>query len=300
MSKEFKRHRNPNSHLPGQAGHSGWGPWGGGRERKLGRGAGQGPELGDCRLLWGGREAGLGTRTGWVVPVFLITVPFSSRCCGPRRRFGVSGGVGGGGGGRGGRGRGGCGAAARSGLCTCGRGLDTLPRPGPRRRRRGRAARAASRAPWLPAAQAPGSAEPSSSKPRRARTAFTYEQLVALENKFRATRYLGCVRERLNLALSLSLTETQVKIWFQNRRTKWKKRTSAPKVRRRRRGGAPQPGTAAASGGAGQPRSAVGPGAHPFQTFLLLRGQRPLFPAAASFPLTAAGAPSRPSSGPPT
>ncbi|KAI4550726.1 hypothetical protein MJT46_018233 [Ovis ammon polii x Ovis aries] len=65
-------------------------------------------------------------------------------------------------------------------------------------------------------------AEPSSSKPRRARTAFTYEQLVALENKFRATRYLS-VCERLNLALSLSLTETQVKIWFQNRRTKWKK-----------------------------------------------------------------------------
>ncbi|XP_046885855.1 NK1 transcription factor related 2-like,a [Hypomesus transpacificus] len=61
-----------------------------------------------------------------------------------------------------------------------------------------------------------------SAKPRRARTAFTYEQLVALENKFRATRYLS-VCERLNLALSLSLTETQVKIWFQNRRTKWKK-----------------------------------------------------------------------------
>ncbi|KAM6956541.1 NK1 transcription factor related 2-like,a [Aplochiton taeniatus] len=59
-------------------------------------------------------------------------------------------------------------------------------------------------------------------KPRRARTAFTYEQLVALENKFRSTRYLS-VCERLNLALSLSLTETQVKIWFQNRRTKWKK-----------------------------------------------------------------------------
>lgn len=59
-------------------------------------------------------------------------------------------------------------------------------------------------------------------KPRRARTAFTYEQLVALENKFKQTRYLS-VCERLNLALSLSLTETQVKIWFQNRRTKWKK-----------------------------------------------------------------------------
>ncbi|XP_074640307.1 homeobox protein ceh-30-like [Tubulanus polymorphus] len=57
---------------------------------------------------------------------------------------------------------------------------------------------------------------------RRARTAFTYEQLVALENKFKTTRYLS-VCERLNLALSLNLTETQVKIWFQNRRTKWKK-----------------------------------------------------------------------------
>ena len=59
-------------------------------------------------------------------------------------------------------------------------------------------------------------------KPRRARTAFTYEQLVSLENKFKTTRYLS-VCERLNLALSLNLTETQVKIWFQNRRTKWKK-----------------------------------------------------------------------------
>uniref|UniRef100_A0A5S6QRM2 Homeobox domain-containing protein n=1 Tax=Trichuris muris TaxID=70415 RepID=A0A5S6QRM2_TRIMR len=59
-------------------------------------------------------------------------------------------------------------------------------------------------------------------KPRRARTAFTYEQLVALENKFKTTRYLS-VCERLSLALSLNLSETQVKIWFQNRRTKWKK-----------------------------------------------------------------------------
>lgn len=61
-----------------------------------------------------------------------------------------------------------------------------------------------------------------SGKPRRARTAFTYEQLVSLENKFKQTRYLS-VCERLNLALALNLTETQVKIWFQNRRTKWKK-----------------------------------------------------------------------------
>ncbi|GFT53548.1 hypothetical protein NPIL_203961 [Nephila pilipes] len=66
------------------------------------------------------------------------------------------------------------------------------------------------------------SSDSKAGKPRRARTAFTYEQLVALENKFKTTRYLS-VCERLNLALSLRLTETQVKIWFQNRRTKWKK-----------------------------------------------------------------------------
>lgn len=59
-------------------------------------------------------------------------------------------------------------------------------------------------------------------KPRRARTAFTYEQISALEQKFKSTRYLS-VFERSNLAASLKLTETQVKIWFQNRRTKWKK-----------------------------------------------------------------------------
>ena len=67
-----------------------------------------------------------------------------------------------------------------------------------------------------------GSEDTGRCKPRRARTAFTYEQLVALENKFKSTRYLS-VCERLNLALSLNLTETQIKIWFQNRRTKWKK-----------------------------------------------------------------------------
>nr|VZI39092.1 unnamed protein product [Spirometra erinaceieuropaei] len=59
-------------------------------------------------------------------------------------------------------------------------------------------------------------------KHRRARTAFTYGQLMALENKFKTTRYLS-VCERMNMAISLNLTETQVKIWFQNRRTKWKK-----------------------------------------------------------------------------
>ncbi|XP_028857876.1 NK1 transcription factor-related protein 1 [Denticeps clupeoides] len=85
------------------------------------------------------------------------------------------------------------------------------------------------------------SSDSKSGKPRRARTAFTYEQLVALENKFKSTRYLS-VCERLNLALSLSLTETQVKIWFQNRRTKWKKQNP----------GADTSGPTAGGGGGGQ------------------------------------------------
>lgn len=59
-------------------------------------------------------------------------------------------------------------------------------------------------------------------KQRRNRTAFTYDQLLAMETKFRQTRYLS-VTERINLAMTLHLTETQIKIWFQNRRTKWKK-----------------------------------------------------------------------------
>ena len=54
-----------------------------------------------------------------------------------------------------------------------------------------------------------GVSEGAVGKHRRARTAFTYGQLVALESKFKTTRYLS-VCERMNMALSLNLTETQV------------------------------------------------------------------------------------------
>ncbi|XP_004625649.1 NK1 transcription factor-related protein 2 [Octodon degus] len=145
--------------------------------------------------------------------------------------------------------------------------------------------------------------EPSCAKPRRARTAFTYEQLVALENKFRATRYLS-VCERLNLALSLSLTETQVKIWFQNRRTKWKKQNPGADGAAQAGAGAPQPGTAGAAagtcgGGTGGSPGPPGPGALPFQTFPSYAAANVLLPAAASFSLTAAtGSPFAPFLGP--
>lgn len=59
-------------------------------------------------------------------------------------------------------------------------------------------------------------------KSRRIRTAFTLEQLQMLEHSFQRCHYLS-VLERHSIASALRLSETQVKIWFQNRRTKWKK-----------------------------------------------------------------------------
>ncbi|OWF43850.1 homeobox protein Hmx-like [Mizuhopecten yessoensis] len=56
---------------------------------------------------------------------------------------------------------------------------------------------------------------------KKTRTVFSRAQIFYLEAAFDAKRYLSSA-ERAELALTLHLSETQVKVWFQNRRNKWK------------------------------------------------------------------------------
>ncbi|XP_063076388.1 homeobox protein engrailed-2b [Engraulis encrasicolus] len=63
-----------------------------------------------------------------------------------------------------------------------------------------------------------------SKEDKRPRTAFTAEQLQRLKTEFQNNRYLTEQR-RQSLAQELGLNESQIKIWFQNKRAKIKKAT---------------------------------------------------------------------------
>uniref|UniRef100_A0A3Q4BZU6 Homeobox domain-containing protein n=1 Tax=Mola mola TaxID=94237 RepID=A0A3Q4BZU6_MOLML len=69
-----------------------------------------------------------------------------------------------------------------------------------------------------------GSVIKSGGKSKRMRTSFTSEQLSRLEKEFARQQYM-VGSERFLLASALQLTEAQVKVWFQNRRIKWRKQS---------------------------------------------------------------------------
>ena len=64
---------------------------------------------------------------------------------------------------------------------------------------------------------------PLSYRKKRSRAAFSHSQVFELERRFNQQKYLSGP-ERADLAQALKLTETQVKIWFQNRRYKTKRK----------------------------------------------------------------------------
>ncbi|CAL8068626.1 unnamed protein product [Calicophoron daubneyi] len=63
-------------------------------------------------------------------------------------------------------------------------------------------------------------------KRKHTRPTFSGQQIFALEKTFEQTKYLAGP-ERARLAYYLGMSESQVKVWFQNRRTKWRKKNAA-------------------------------------------------------------------------
>lgn len=65
----------------------------------------------------------------------------------------------------------------------------------------------------------------------KSRSPFLAEQRQALEETFQQTKYISSSK-RKELSMNLKLTERQIKTWFQNRRTKWRKIRGSEGLRR--------------------------------------------------------------------
>ncbi|XP_063313576.1 T-cell leukemia homeobox protein 2 [Pelobates fuscus] len=62
-------------------------------------------------------------------------------------------------------------------------------------------------------------------KRKKPRTSFSRFQICELEKRFHRQKYLASA-ERASLAKTLHMSDSQVKTWFQNRRTKWRRQTA--------------------------------------------------------------------------
>uniref|UniRef100_A0A0N5AQM9 Homeobox domain-containing protein n=1 Tax=Syphacia muris TaxID=451379 RepID=A0A0N5AQM9_9BILA len=65
-------------------------------------------------------------------------------------------------------------------------------------------------------------------KHKKLRTTFSKQQIALLEARFDEQKYLAS-EERSVLAAELQMSDSQIKTWFQNRRTKWRRQEAEEK-----------------------------------------------------------------------